>query len=78
MAIADENALPSVWGYRLTKAEAAVEDLDKSKADKEYVDAIASEVRGLKKAVVSLLFGIVTSAVMVCFTLLVTVGSHLS
>ena len=48
------------------------------KADKEYVEEIASEVRGLRKAVISLMAAIVGASVLVSLTLFATLGSHLA
>jgi len=68
-----ENAIPEVWVWRLKEAEKDIT----LKADKEYVDTIAEEVRGLRKAVYTLLASIVGSAVLVSLTLFATLGSHL-
>jgi hypothetical protein len=65
---------PAVLEYRVKQAEKVIE----SKADKEYVDQIASEVRGLRKAVISLMAAIVGSSVLVSLTLFATLGSHLA
>lgn len=48
------------------------------KADKEYVDTIADEVRGLRKAVIGAALTIMGSAVLVSLTLFATLGSHLA
>jgi len=65
---------PAVLEYRVVQAEKALEE----KADKEYVDQIAGEVRGLRKAVLSLMAAIVGSSVLVSLTLFATLGSHLA
>jgi len=64
---------PAVLEYRVKQAEKAIE----VKADKDYVDQIANEVRGLRKAVYTLLASIVGSSVLVSLTLFATLGSHI-
>ena len=70
----DTLAIPAVWRFRVQQNE---RNIDK-KADNERVDEIADEVKGLRKAVYTLLAGIVGSSVLVSFTLFATLGSHLS
>ena len=73
-ALDDSVAVPSVWRYRLKEAEETI----KTKADKEYVDTIADEVRGLRKAVIGAALAIMGSAVLVSLTLFATLGSHIA
>jgi hypothetical protein len=70
---ASEHLIPDVWAWRLKEAE---QDIAK-KADKDYVDSIAEEVRGLRKAVIALMTAIVSSAVLVSLTMFATLGSKL-
>lgn len=62
-----------VWAWRLKEVESDVS----KKADKEYVDSIAGEVRGLRKSVNTLMAAIVSGSVLVSLTLFATLGSHL-
>lgn len=70
MATMDTN---DVWAWRLKEVE---KDVTK-KADKDYVDGLAGEVRGLRKSVNTLMAAIVSGSVLVSLTLFATLGSHL-
>lgn len=70
MSAMNEAALP----WRVGRLEHEV-DL---KADKEYVDQIASEVRSLRKAVIGAAMTVMGSAILVSLTLFATLGSHLA
>ena len=73
MSAIEDTGIPSVWRYRIEQNERGLA----RKADKDYVDEISREVKGLRKAVYTLLAGIVGSSVVVSFTLFATLGSHL-
>lgn len=62
-----------VWAWRLKEVERDVA----TKADREYVDSIAAEMRGLRKSVNTLMAAIVSGSVLVSLTLFATLGSHL-
>lgn len=64
----------AVIEWRVGRAE----DEIKLKADKEYVDTVAAEVRGLRTAVNRLMAAIVGGTVIVSLSLFATLGSHLA
>ena len=72
MSVTNETAIP----WRVGQLEAKATELAKEKADKDYVDSVAAEVKNLRTSVNRLMAAIVGSSVMVSFTLLITVGSH--
>ena len=70
MSTTSEAALP----WRVGRLEHEI-DL---KADKEVVEALASDLRGLRKAVIGAALAVMGSAVLVSLTLFATLGSHLA
>lgn len=64
--------------WRVTQVERRAEKLDADKADKEDLQVVANEVKDLRTSVNRLMMAIVGSSVMVSFTLLITVGSHVA
>lgn len=60
----------------MVAVERAIERVDREKADKEDLQRIAGEVKSLRSSVNKLMAAIVGSSVMVSFTLLVTIGTH--
>lgn len=70
MAASNESAIP----WRVGVLEREIE----TKADKEVVDALAEDLRGLRKAVIGAALAVMGSAILVSMTLLITVGSHVA
>ncbi|MGZ6570480.1 MAG: hypothetical protein ACXVHB_05875 [Solirubrobacteraceae bacterium] len=64
--------MPDVWVYRLKEAEIDIA----RKADKEYVDTIAAEIRSLRRILVTFMATVAGSAILVSMTLFATVGTH--
>lgn len=72
----DASALddPRVLAYRLQQAEGRID----KKADQDDVTRLETRMERLERAVWYLLAGIVSSAILVSFTLFATLGSHLA
>ena len=64
--------------WRVAQSERKIEKLDNDKADKEDLAAVSADLKGLRTSVNRLMAAIVGSSVVVSFTLLITVGSHVS
>lgn len=69
----DYEISPGGIAVRLYRAERDIE----KKADKDYVDSIAEEIRSLRKVVLWFMGATAGSAILVSFTLFVTVGTHI-